>query len=493
MRMASRLAALVVLGGTFFLPEQTALACTCASLGARELVQQTDAAFIGTFVKSEPFGGEHEFYDRVYTFRVEESFKRDLGSEVRVLSGGSCGVYALKGRLQGYALEEYQQGLYTSGSCLTAEPGELRRADRPLPPPTGRGSPAFILGGAFGEIRTIALDAAGRTLAYGRGEGEVGELIRCPGDRRLVELVLAERGGLFLAVRELPSLRVVDRLSLPEGIDGRPLAVACPDDDAGRLLLFSSDVPYGGEQGGSIWKREGSAWRRIPVGKSVDKGTFVETTAYLTSSGAKPRLIRYDLRTDTRRVIGRVPSGTQGWVQSPDGRRIAGLASFPPPEFPKLVMVELDADPPSVLWRHVGREMDFARIDWLGDDRLMLLGSAGSVRTYDASLRLVGEWKDGWAAFFAGRAGDRVYGMVHPPTRLASVRLSDGRDQRTIARLEPGISSMLVMPDGVAAPVAAEPSPGKTSAARIPWTLLLAVLGLLAGVFLAKLRISRRQ
>jgi hypothetical protein len=283
---------------------------------------------------------------------------------------------------------------------------------------------------------------------------------------------------------------MVDQIHLPEGIQGRPLAVACPDQDASDLLLFWSDVPYG-DRGGSIWQRDGAAWRHIPVGKSVEKGSFAGTIAYLTTAGANPRLIRFDVPTETRHVMGRVPSGTQGWVESPDRRRIAGIASFSPPEFPKLVVVELDADSPSVLWRYVGQEMLFARIAWLENDRLMLLGGAGSVRTYDSSLRLIKEWKDGWNAFFAATAGDRVYGVVHPPTRLASVRLSDGRDQRVIGpQLEGGISSMLVIPEALAGRAAGqEGGSGNSATDLLPWILPLALFGLLAGAFLA----SRRQ
>jgi hypothetical protein len=138
MTMAARLAALLILTATFVLPVETALACSCARLGARELLQQSDAAFIGSMVRSEPFAGEHEIYDRVYTFRVEESFKRDLGREVRLLSGGSCGLYGLKGHLQGYALSDYRPGLYTSDSCFAAEPGELpARRSGPVQHPMG--------------------------------------------------------------------------------------------------------------------------------------------------------------------------------------------------------------------------------------------------------------------------------------------------------------------------------------------------------------------
>lgn len=457
------------------------------------MLQQSDAAFIGTMVRVESFAGRHEFYDLVYTFRVEQAFKKDLGPVVRVLSGGSCGLYGLKGQQQAYVLYEYEPGLYSSESCSSADPVDLRTAARPLPAPDGKGPPAFLLGGAFGEVRTIALDASGRTLTYGRGEGETDELIRCPDDRRVVELVLPDDGDLLIGVRELPSLRTIDEIALPSELHGsRPLSLGCPDEEARDLLLFWSDLPYG-KLGGSIWQRDGDAWRRIPVGKNVESGSFAGTTAYLTTLEPKPRLIQFDVSTQARRVIARVPPQIHAWVQSPDGRRIARIAAFDPQEFPKLVVVDVDSSSPSVFWRYVGQEMLIADIQWLENDRLALLGDA-TLRTYDASLRLLTEWKD-WRSPFRAAAvvNARVFGLVDPPTRLASVRLSDGGNQRIIGRrLESGISSMLVLPEASARPPVHEVDGPRAATRKWSLTLVLAVVGVLLGMFFAMRRVARR-
>src|SRR5829696_8537247 len=92
--------------------------------------------------------------------------------------------------------------------CGQVKPAKLLEAARPLPAPNGRGPAALLVGGAFGHARTIALDRQGRTLVYGRGDGETQMLAVCPGARRVAEAV-TQGGGWIVAVRDVRSLRVL--------------------------------------------------------------------------------------------------------------------------------------------------------------------------------------------------------------------------------------------------------------------------------------------
>lgn len=489
MRTATRLLAAVVLMAASLLPWEPALACTCARGPAREAMQYSDAAFIGSIVKSDPFPGKHVIFDIVYTFRVKESFKRDLGYEVRVASssGGdaTCGVYTLEGE-QAYFLEEYEPGRYGASSCSSVEPDLLRRAARPLPVPDERGRQAFLLGGAFGEVRTIALDSSGRTLGYGSGEGWINELIACPGGRRVVELISRDKGDIGMAIRELPSLRVRE-IPLPAGIDANDsLSLSCLDWEGRDLALFWSNHPYGKREG-SILRLQGEEWRRVEAGSNVGFANFIGPTAYLTTIGRSPRLIALDVRTGLRRTIARVPSQSRSWIRSPDGRRFAGF-SQPSNHPPRLVVVDLHEDPPSVTVRRVYVESwEFTAIHWLDSDRLAFLPFwNGRLRIFDPSLRLLEKWEQPWQSSHPIISGDRVYGILHDPDRMASVRLEDGRGQQVIGReLEEGVSTVLILPTR---PVTSRASRGhegiQWTLAKQGWILGLLLVGILAGAWM---------
>jgi hypothetical protein len=264
-------------------PSGAAQACSCGGGATRELLQGGDAAFIGRLIRVGHLPPEHApksslHYGLLYTFRVEESFKRRLPPQVKVASPdhpGECAIGAVEGERTAYVIYEYEPGRYFSTTCSSIDPVQLRMEARPLPPPVVGGPPAFIVGGAFGEVRTIALDASGRTVAYGRGEGTVEDLEICPGGRRLVERVLGDDGESTIAVRALPSLRTMSELRIPPQIQNLGLvSLGCLGHHARDLALFSTDLPYG-KRGGFIWRREGRAWGRTAVGRGVASGEFI--------------------------------------------------------------------------------------------------------------------------------------------------------------------------------------------------------------------------
>ena len=186
---------------------QPARACSCAREDPRTVLARADAAFVGTLLERREGRPARSSADPVtLVFRVLESVKGRLGSTVEVVtaaSGASCGVEARIGQTIGLFLERVG-GVWQSNLCRQVSPSELRAAARPLPRPDGRGPVAFLVGGRFGPARTLALDAQGRTLAYGRGEGESLMVSVCPGGRRVAEVVRAGR-GVAVAVRALPA------------------------------------------------------------------------------------------------------------------------------------------------------------------------------------------------------------------------------------------------------------------------------------------------
>src|SRR5918996_442018 len=332
MVVGTRLIVAVAVFLGFLWPREAADACSCGGGGIRDMLQYGEAAFIGRLVSVEtlprqqaPQGWAYD-YELLYTFRVEESFKRRLPAQLKVASPepGTCPMAAVKGELQAYVIYEYQLGRYASSMCSSVDPVELRAEARPLPPPVDGGSPAFIVGGAFGEVRTIALDVSGRTVAHGRGEGTVEDLEMCPGGRRLVERVFGDDAVSTITVRTLPSLRTLSELPIPRQINNIDvISLGCLDDQARDVALFWSDLPYG-KKGGFIWRRDGNAWRRTAVGRHVARAEFIGSTAYLTTSGPTPQLISFDLRAGVRRVVAPGPTPRGGWVLTPDPSSIAG-------------------------------------------------------------------------------------------------------------------------------------------------------------------------
>jgi len=389
---------------------------------------------------------------------VEESFKRRLPARLKVAGPDplTCGMATIKGEREAYIIYEYEPGRYASSMCSSVDPVELRFEARPLPPTVDGGTPAFIVGGAFGEVRTIALDASGRTVAYGRGEGTVEDLKICPGGRRLVERVFGDDAVSTIAVRALPSLRTLSELPIPHQINNIDVvSVGCLDDHARDVAVFWSDLPYG-KQGGFIWRRDGKAWRRTAVGRHVSRAEFIGSTAYLTSAGPAPRLISYDLKTGARRLIAPVPPQSGNWVLSPDRRSIAGITLQSPRErLPRLTVVDLGG-PRTVTSRDLGAHAKHATVEWITKDQLAVLPSTLAdqrVRIFDASLRRLTVWDDPWEAALKSVVGKRVYGVVEDPRYLASVRLSDGHGQRVIShgRIETGVFTIVYVEDAIRA------------------------------------------
>ena len=126
-----------VLAATFIVGTGTAWACTCAPLNVRQTLTETDGAFVGELVaRKDPvmLGPVVGPGTSVFTFRVNRSFKGELGELVQVESesdGAACGLEVAQGDRTGLFLMR-EENRWRSNLCLQVEPQDLRAAARSI-------------------------------------------------------------------------------------------------------------------------------------------------------------------------------------------------------------------------------------------------------------------------------------------------------------------------------------------------------------------------
>ena len=268
----------------------------------------------------------------------------------------------------------------------------MLEAAEPLPTPTGSGPVALLAGGSYGPMRVAALDAQGRVLAYGPGEGEAYALAVCPGAERVVEGVFepTDEGPAYsIEVRDLRTMAVVAKLApgfvwgsaLPDRLRcldplGEEAAVfARSEVDPDRLLILSA------EGARTVWRGQ------------ADAATFTAKRAFVCAGARGRNVLRVDLRTGGTATLARVPAGTGPLVVSPGGRYLAGVSyssPFGPDAAPsRAVLVDLGVTPGRVKTAPLGGSNVFGEMLWLGPRRVVFVPTRGEldrVRVYDLSL-----------------------------------------------------------------------------------------------------------
>lgn len=412
---------------------EPARACSCALGDPRAALGRADGALIGTFVeKLVPGRPTSSAAPAVYVFRVLEAVKGRFGRTVEVisaLSGASCGLEVRRGQMVGLLLDR-RGGRWESSLCQQVEPARLRAAARPLPAPDGRGAVAFLVGGRFGPMSTLALDAAGRTLAYGRGPDDVLGISVCPGARRAVEVAVGD--SVRLVVRTLPQLRLVRRPRLPlRARVSASVDVRCLTRGGESVVVFWSDLNARGAGARLLRVRRGRArtvWRgRAPFG-AVDG-----REAHLALGARGDRLGTVSLAT-RRLVVGpRIRPTFSGIAVSPDGRLVAAASRA------RITLVAPAGSLRRVRAVRVSVLQDGGRPVWTSANRLAV-PTPTAVRVYDARLRLVARatWSRGLSAL--GSRAERLYGLDWSGS-LVRVPLTGGRARRvrelpgTVARV----------------------------------------------------------
>jgi hypothetical protein len=375
-----------------------ARACSCAPIDARAALASADGAFIGTFLERRVSGQPtSSAAPAVYVFRVLEPVKGLIGSTVEVVapvSGASCGIEVEVGATIGLFLDR-QGSTWTSSLCAQIAPSRLREAARPLPRPDGRGAAAFLVAGRFGAMSALALDARGRTLAYGRGDEDVLALAVCPGSRRTVEVVKGR--AIRLVVRRLPDLRVVRRRTLPVFRDASVTpSLHCADTRAADVRLFWTDLNQQGRTARILWigaQRTRVLWRGTALFSALGR-----ERAFVAAGVRGDRLLRVALATGRATALVRVAPTSSGLFASSDGRRLAAVSSS------WLTLAEVGGS--GVTTRRVRVSgCCVPRVLFLPGGRLAV--SDGSLRIFAADLRelgRVGNWGTSATVFRDGRA-----------------------------------------------------------------------------------------
>jgi hypothetical protein len=293
------------------------------------MLARADGAFVGRLVEKRETQRpvRSSAADAVYVFRLVDAVKGRFGARIEVrsaTSGASCGLDVRRGQTIGLFLQR-EEGRWRSSLCSQVDPARLRAAARPLPRPNGRGPAALLVAGRFGSARSMALDARGRTLAYGRGTGAAAAIGICPGSRVAVELMAGRHASL--AVRALPPLRLLARRPLGVAVGSRfTPSVSCRSRDGRDVAVFATR-PYRSGAGSRVLLVRGRSVRTVWTGTALF-GVFRGRTAFLAAGSRGTRLVRVDLGTGRTTPIARLPATTGGVVVRPDGQAVAAVSGM---------------------------------------------------------------------------------------------------------------------------------------------------------------------
>lgn len=412
-----------------------ARACSCSQYDPRDALAGADGAFIGTLVTVGP-ADEQQL--AIYTFDVGTVVKGDIGATIDIRAGASgenCGFEMPVGDRIGLFVSHYR-GLWASGLCSQITPGRLLVAAAPLPPPDGSGPARYVVGVNIGRHRLMALDARGRTLAYGFGDGYATDVDLCPGSGRVVEAAAVDRTGV-LVLRDLPSLRPIRRIALVSGPRFPRVEATCLNPSGSRFLAV---------------ERHAGEWWIHDVRGTVDRVVWHGPARDVTIDGR--RVVIVDGRqlsvlpfgAGAPEPVATLPVGTVTPALSPDGAWVVGLRNDPAGESEVIVVRTSDGS----VQRFGLRPSTFVYGDltWLDNARFLFLPTVGQTPSYvfSADSMTPSEGPNGWFASTSVVSGGTVYGTAWGT--LISARLPDG-DSRTVRRFDSPETGVLdvVAPD----------------------------------------------
>ena len=297
------------------LPTTPAGACSCAGDTPRNMLEQADAAFVGTLT-DQALGDERS----TYTFTVDEAVKGTFADTITIMGEGtnsSCGgIGAGLGEQTGVLLHRWQHG-YTSNICSAISAADLLSAVGPLVADADAGPATVLAGGSFGGSRLVALDASGRVAAWAEGSGVTYSVSMCPGGRVALEQVtMAPAAGLkgrkFLYLREVRDLHAARLRFFSERGMNSVYRIVCGSDDGSTVIVASTR--------GLFIVRDGTPVR-VAYGAVYD-AVLDGTTIYAIKERS---VIRVDLGSDVVAVdvIGRFDQRRLSIELSQDRRTIA--------------------------------------------------------------------------------------------------------------------------------------------------------------------------
>jgi hypothetical protein len=488
---------ILVLGGLLIAVSPPAKACSCAVPVLRDSLAEADAAFIGVRTAVEEGVGGEFGSTLVSTFRVEHDLKGNLEDEVYVISsayGGSCGLEVGEGQRVGLFLHLTDEG-WTSSLCSQADPRALLRAAEPLPQPDGRGPIRFLVGGNMGEARVMTLDAEGRTLAYGYGDGDTYDVDVCPGGKRSVESVSFDGVG-SLVVRDLATLSILEEIRVVVTDHPSIYEVRCLDEEATHLL--AADELKGDMRIHEVIDGEPRiAFEAKGPASGVE---LLEDIAYVSLARTFGRV---DIASSTFEPIVELPALTGGSARiSPDGQWVAAVrygGARPGEPASDIVLVPTAGGPvisePLVFWN------DSGEVRWLPDGKLLFLPEGEDVdrlAIYEVPSMEEVVGADDWYAGEAVIDGDMIIGLDY--SGLVRVELGVDQAARTVRTFDwdvwaldlvPG--ELAATPSGSAGGPAASPVTGPTEKPDVGMSNGTVVIGLILLATIAAAFALRRR
>ena len=429
--MKELLAAAIVAIGLGLGAPSAAHACSCAAPDPLEQLEVSPGAFIGEAIEREEDGQE-----AVWTFRVERSVKGDLGDRVEIrapIAGATCGFDFLMGKRVGLFLRG-SSGNWTAGLCDLVTPEQMLKAAMGLPRVESDAPIRFVVGGAFGQARLVALDRDGRIVGYGFGEGRTVQVAACPGGGRVVEYVQGRQsrpGAPILAVRDLASMEVVEEIDIRLAeLNGSVLELECRSPSGDEMVLF------GDRHRGPQVVMRASSGALVPVWEGrAYAGSLADDSAFICQGRRGDRAVAVDLESGEEREIAEVPHRTGPLVASPDGRWLAavskGRAQGPDAAPSQVVLIDLAGDASVVSTVRLARPGITSHVRWLSDGRFLVApdSDAGEpARVFDTSLREL-EQRGSAPLRDVVVAGDRVVALRANGRVVAT---SPGFDQKPV-------------------------------------------------------------
>jgi hypothetical protein len=417
---------------------ESARACSCALPDARAALTQADGAFVGRLI------ARREANQRaVLTFSVERTLKGSIGSTVEVVTASNsaaCGIELSSGTRVGLVLDR-RGGAWNGHLCWQFDPEELLTAASPLPAPNGRGPVALVVGGEFGDVRLLALDARGRTLAYGRGGGRAGLVSVCPGRQRIAELAYTGRGTV-IAIRRTRALRILGRQTVVLPGQRNAQRLRCNDPAGANVVVFARGPSGDSPAKSALYRLRAGRLDAIWNGAAFD-AALTASTAFLSAGARGRNLLRVDLATGRARALATLPGQATALAVDRTGQLLAGVDTRVG-RSARIVRVDLRKGRARIATTRLPADEGLAQVFWLPGGRLLFAPAYGSTaRVLDDSLRTRSRFR--WRALSSELVGNQLFG-TDLSLSLHRAELPSGPQR--VARRLPGRTNIIVSATG---------------------------------------------
>ena len=499
-------------------------ACSCVVESPHDSLARADAAFVGRLISRPDEQPGSGFDSDGFEFEVEVAVKGDFPSTIRIrspLSSAACGLDIAPGQRVGLFLSRAGDH-WRSGLCSQIDPDALLAAAAPLSAPDGTGLAVALVGAGEPGVRTLALDAQGRTLAYGAGEGTVIDFAVCPGSRHVVEYSLIhdqerDQRWRLVNLRDLRDFHTVWEI-FDSRIPDQVTDIVCRDPDGDDILFLSSGVFPAGAPNARIYRVHADdveiAAELDDVADCPARGAFHLATgvAYFNGGRGCRTLFRYDLQTGASSEVLSIPdeAGIDAIVAltiNPSGTHLV-IEAHPGPEpltF-RLLMIDLTANPATFREQVFNDPFNPHTLTWVDDDRLLLTGvdqDAHRARIVDLDLRTIATI-DGISGGIGGVSGDSIY-VLESYGKITKASPGGGDAEEIRQLIDPSVFAMTTLPDPVTLDLSSVkpdnlaaisfpppvPEPEDERASRLGRALGAGTLAMLAGCLLALVIRSR--